>query len=235
MILHSKPLSEFVLIRANWWLIHSQWSEPPEPPIHPSLPRIHRSSVVHLTNVQLLCVLCDPCGLKPLLQNKANVKMGNINTSAARIKAYANKQRTMSNERYSKQSQFKPNSAAPLLRRERIQNLGAKRISRFYRASIKDRESSIENQESRIEYQKSSIIAQNKANVKIGKMNISTARIKAYANEQRTMSSERYPKQSQIKANFKRSKPISNAEPVYPACQTRDCRNKRLFVSVLNC
>jgi hypothetical protein len=76
---------------------------------------------------------------------------------------------------------------------------------------------------------------QNKANVKIGKMNISTAIIKAYANEQPPINNERYPKQSQIKANFKRTKPISNAEPAYHACQTRDCRNKRLFVSVLNC
>ena len=28
MIPHSQPLSEFVLFRANSWLIHSQWSEP---------------------------------------------------------------------------------------------------------------------------------------------------------------------------------------------------------------
>jgi hypothetical protein len=52
---------------------------------------------------------------------------------------------------------------------------------------------------------------QNKANVKMGNINISTTRTRAYAKEQRTMDNERYPKQSQIKANFKRSKPISNA------------------------
>ena len=40
-----------------------------------------------------------------------------------------------------------------------------------------------------------------------------------------------YAKQSQIKANFKRSKPISNAEPAYPACRTRDCRRKRSLAS----
>jgi len=42
------------------------------------------------------------------LQNKPNFKMGNINISTARTKAYANKQRTMSNERYSKQTQSNP-------------------------------------------------------------------------------------------------------------------------------
>ena len=39
MILHSQPLSEFVLIRANSWLIHSPWPETPNLPIQPSLPK----------------------------------------------------------------------------------------------------------------------------------------------------------------------------------------------------
>ena len=42
------------------------------------------------------------------LQNKPNFKMGNINISTARTKAYANEQRTMSNERYPKQTQSNP-------------------------------------------------------------------------------------------------------------------------------
>ena len=42
------------------------------------------------------------------LQNKANFKMGNINISTAKTKAYANEQRTMSNERHSKQTQSNP-------------------------------------------------------------------------------------------------------------------------------
>jgi hypothetical protein len=46
-------------------------------------------------------------------------------------------------------------------------------------------------------HQESSIIAQNKPNVKMGKMPISPARTKAYANEQRTMTNEHYPKQTQ--------------------------------------
>jgi len=60
----------------------------------------------------------------------------------------------------------------------------------------------------------SSIIAQNKPNVKMGNINISTIRTKAYANEQRTMSNEHYPKQTQ-------SKPISNPEAAYPASPTK--------------
>jgi len=42
-------------------------------------------------------------------------------------------------------------------------------------------------------------IMQNKANFKMGNINISTANTKAYANEQRTMNNERYPKQTQSK------------------------------------
>jgi len=47
------------------------------------------------------------------------------------------------------------------------------------------------------EYQESSIIAQNKPNVKMGKMTISPATTKPYLNEQQTMNTERYPKQTQ--------------------------------------
>jgi len=46
------------------------------------------------------------------MQNKANFKMGNITISTAPIKAYVDKQRTMSNERHSKQTQSKPISNA---------------------------------------------------------------------------------------------------------------------------
>jgi hypothetical protein len=48
------------------------------------------------------------CGWQSIMQNKAKVKMGNINISTARTKAYANKQRTMNNERYPKQTQSNP-------------------------------------------------------------------------------------------------------------------------------
>jgi len=60
-------------------------------------------------------------------------------------------------------------------------------------------------------------ILQNKPNVKIGKIAISAAILKAYVNEQRTMSNEHDSKQTQ-------SKPISNAQTAYSAYQTRDCR-----------
>jgi len=51
----------------------------------------------------------SPC----FLQNKANFKMGNINISTARTKAYANEQQTMNNECYSKQTQSNPIIPAP--------------------------------------------------------------------------------------------------------------------------
>jgi len=41
------------------------------------------------------------------------------------------------------------------------------------------------------------LIMQNKPNFKIGNINISTAKTKAYAKEQRTMNTKRYPKQTQ--------------------------------------
>ena len=81
------------------------------------------------------------------MQNKPNFKMGNINISTARTKAYAKEQRTMNNDRLHKTNPIKPNSPAPLLRRERIQNLGAKRISRFVGPASK-----IENPVSRIQH-----------------------------------------------------------------------------------
>jgi len=42
------------------------------------------------------------------MQNKPNFKMGNIDISTASTKSYANEQRTINNERYSKQTQTKP-------------------------------------------------------------------------------------------------------------------------------
>jgi hypothetical protein len=48
-------------------------------------------------------------GYESIMQNKPNFKMGNINISTARTKAYAKEQRTMNNEHYSKQSQNKAN------------------------------------------------------------------------------------------------------------------------------
>jgi hypothetical protein len=40
--------------------------------------------------------------------NEPNFKIGNINISTARTKAYINEQRTISNERYSKRTQSNP-------------------------------------------------------------------------------------------------------------------------------
>jgi hypothetical protein len=63
----------------------------------PSCPACLRSTLVE-----------TPLQIALFLQNKANFKMGNINISIARTKAYAKEQRTMSNERYSKQTQSNP-------------------------------------------------------------------------------------------------------------------------------
>jgi hypothetical protein len=48
------------------------------------------------------------CGYESIMQNKPNVKMGKMTISIATIKAYANEQRAMNNERYSKQTQSNP-------------------------------------------------------------------------------------------------------------------------------
>jgi hypothetical protein len=48
------------------------------------------------------------------MQNKPNVKMGNMNISTAAIKAYAKEQRTKNNERYSKQTQSNPKLSPPM-------------------------------------------------------------------------------------------------------------------------
>ena len=89
-----------------------------------------RASYFEFLLVCVLCALCGHfvsirgyswwipfvpqwlCGHESILQNKPNFKMGNINISTARTRAYAKRQRTMSNERYSKQSQSKPISNA---------------------------------------------------------------------------------------------------------------------------
>jgi hypothetical protein len=50
------------------------------------------------------------------MQNKPNFKMGNMTISTVATKPYPNEQRTMSNERYSKQTQSKPISNAEAVR-----------------------------------------------------------------------------------------------------------------------
>ena len=50
----------------------------------------------------------NPLQIGPLMQNKAKVKIGKMNTSIVTIKDYGSKQRTISHERCSKQTQTKP-------------------------------------------------------------------------------------------------------------------------------
>jgi 3-deoxy-D-arabino-heptulosonate 7-phosphate (DAHP) synthase len=52
-------------------------------------------------------------GHQSITQNKPNFKMGNINISTATVKAYAKEQRTMTNERHSKQTQSNPKLSPP--------------------------------------------------------------------------------------------------------------------------
>ena len=110
MILNSQLLSEFVLIRANSWLIYSQCPETPKLPIPPILPLV-LLSLIPCALMPLCLVLFSPSclrGHQSIMQNKANFKMGKMTISTVTTKCYANEQRTMNNERYSKQTQSKP-------------------------------------------------------------------------------------------------------------------------------
>jgi len=110
MIFHSQPLSEFVLIRANSWLIHSHRPKTPYLPILPSWPLVLLPLIPSaFPPFVSLCL----SGYAPIMQNKPNFKMGNINISTARTKAYAKEQRTMNNEHYRKQTQSNPKLSPP--------------------------------------------------------------------------------------------------------------------------
>jgi hypothetical protein len=71
-----------------------------------------------LPNSLSVCLFVPLClsGQDSIMQNKPNFKMGNMTISTARTRAYANEQRTMSNERYPKQTQSNPiSNGAPTL------------------------------------------------------------------------------------------------------------------------
>jgi len=73
---------------------------------YPDLSGQHQRSRIQYRESSIFPIL--PCIHGFTTQNKANVKMGNINISTARTKAYPKEQRTMSNERYPKQTQSNP-------------------------------------------------------------------------------------------------------------------------------
>ncbi len=153
--------------------------------------------------------------------------MGNINISTARTKAYAKEQRTMNNEHYSKQTQTNPKLElcstlseveGPIPpppscagKESRISERNA-----YPDLSGQHQRSRIQYRVSRIEYQESSFIAQNKANVKMGNITISAATTKAYANKQRTMSNERYSKQTQSNPKLELCSTLSGVEGPIP-------------------
>ena len=69
-----------------------------------------------------------------IMQNKANVKMGKMTISTATPKAYANEQRTMSNEHYSKQSQSNPIPPSDMPSPNRIpasRRMGSRQFCRY--------------------------------------------------------------------------------------------------------
>jgi len=67
-------------------------------------------------------------------------------------------------------------------------------------------------------------IMQNKPNVKMGNMNVSTATTKTYAKEQRTMSNEQYPKQTQSNPILSRRSPERSRIPLPPSCAGKESR-----------
>jgi hypothetical protein len=77
-------------------------------------------------------------------------------------------------------------------------------------------------------------------NFKIGKINISTAKTKAYINEQRTMSNERYSKQTQTNPKLELCSTLSEVEgpikPNSPAAREsgggRQGRKKHIFSEI---
>jgi len=69
-----------------FWILSPVFCLLPDPPILPSSPGLYES----------------------IMQNKPNFKMGNINISTAKTKAYAKEQRTMNTKRYPKQTQSNP-------------------------------------------------------------------------------------------------------------------------------
>jgi len=71
-----------------------------QPDNTPEPPQNHPTSTIQA---------CPPKAESSIIaQNKPNFKMGNINISTARTKAYPKEQRTMNNQRYPKQSQSNP-------------------------------------------------------------------------------------------------------------------------------
>jgi len=76
-------------------------------------------------------------GYKSIMQNKPNFKIGKIDISTATVKAYANEQRTMSNQRYPKQTQSNPIPPSLMPSPNRITASRPMESRRFYRYRLK--------------------------------------------------------------------------------------------------
>jgi len=101
------PLCTLILAFSTYLSYHEFISS--EPPFLP----MDYFSVFSAFSVSICFPPSCLSGYKSIMQNKANVKMGNINISIARTKAYAKERRTMSTERHSKQTQSNPISPPP--------------------------------------------------------------------------------------------------------------------------
>ena len=97
MILHSQPLSEFVFIRANSWLIHSQWPETPNLSILPSLSTIQA----------------------PFTQNKPNSQNPKTTATPYATKRYNNNRPPSMHKNKPNQTQFTPPRLRAKSRRSR--------------------------------------------------------------------------------------------------------------------
>src|SRR4030042_2176645 len=100
------------------------------------------------------------CGHESIMQNKPNVKMGNMNISIVATKPYPNESASGGNNEQQtpfKTNPIKPNSPCPPPAPGKNPESRSETHIPIYRASIKDREFSIENSVSRIQYRESSI------------------------------------------------------------------------------
>ena len=99
MIRYPQLLFQFVLIRENLcfgysWLLFSHYLETPDTPILPIFPKSYS-----------LCAPGDPCGGRPIMQNKPNFKIGKIALTLV-TKSFIDIFRPHPRK---KQTQFKPN------------------------------------------------------------------------------------------------------------------------------
>ena len=102
-LIHSQASSEFVPIRVNSWLIHSQCPETPNLPILPFLPLVLLSLVpCALPPFVPLCL----CGYESITQNKPNSPKPKTTVTYYATKLYANTRLRPTRKNKPKRTQF---------------------------------------------------------------------------------------------------------------------------------